>query len=141
MFGESGCEDLTILEVDSLSPLGALVGDGLLLYVTVPGVDPPNLLVLAGEEDLGSVPVPAGAQHELRQLEVDQTLARPHVPDADVVVAASGEEDVLGGGVPQHNAHPPLVEHEVHHALGHGPGDAPVGDLPHFHGAVLASRG
>ena len=102
---------------------------------------PSDLLVLAGEDDFAAVPVEGGGQDELGQGEVDEALPGADVPHADIVVAAAGEEDVLGGGVPQHDAHSPLVEHEVHHALGHCPGDSTVGDLPHLHSAVLTSRG
>ena len=77
---------------------------------------PSDLLVLAGEDDLAAIPVEGGGQDELGQGEVDEALASADVPHADVVVAAAGEEDVLGGGVPHHDAHSPLVEVQVHNA-------------------------
>ena len=77
---------------------------------------PSDLLVLAGEDDLAAIPVEGGGQDELGQGEVDEALASADVPHADVVVAATGEEDVLGGGVPHHDPHSPLVEVQVHNA-------------------------
>ena len=77
---------------------------------------PSDLLVLAGEDDLAAIPVEGGGQDELGQGEVDEALASADVPHADVVVAAAGEEDVLGGGVPHHDPHSPLVEVQVHNA-------------------------
>ena len=96
---------------------------------------PSDLLVLAGEDDLAAIPVEGGGQDELGQGEVDEALPGADVPHADIVVAAAGEEDVLGGGVnnrdvdkfcrrssnlgggvPHHNAHSPLVEVQVHNA-------------------------
>ena len=56
---------------------------------------PPDLLVLAGEDDLAAVPVEGGGEDKLRQGKVDQALSCPNVPHADVVVRAAGEEDVL----------------------------------------------
>ena len=141
VLGEACREDESVLQINSLGALAALVGHGLLLDIAVPGVDPPDLLVLAGEENLAAVPVPAGGEDEVRESEVQEALARPNVPDADFVVAASGEENVLGGGMPEHDPHPPLVVDEVHHALRHGPGDAAIRDLPHLHCAVLGGGG
>ena len=60
---------------------------------------PSDLLVLAGEDDLAAIPVEGGGQDELGQGEVDEALPGADVPHADIVVAAAGEEDVLGGGV------------------------------------------
>ena len=94
---------------------------------------PSDLLVLAGEDDLAAIPVEGGGQDELGQGEVDEALPGADVPHADIVVAAAGEEDVLGGGVsfdlifiypktdlgggvPHHNAYSPLVEVQVHNA-------------------------
>ena len=77
---------------------------------------PSDLFVLAGEDDLAAIPVEGGGQDELGQGEVDEALASADVPHADVVVAAAGEEDVLGGGVPHHDPHSPLVEVQVHNA-------------------------
>ena len=77
---------------------------------------PSDLLVLAGEDDLAAIPVEGGGQDELGQGEVDEALASADVPHANVVVAAAGEEDVLGGGVPHHDAYSPLVEVQVHNA-------------------------
>ena len=88
VLGEARREDEAVLQVDSLGSLAALVGHGLLLHVAVPGVHSPDLLVLAGEEDLAAVPVPAGGEDEVGEGEVQQTLASPDVPDADFVVAA-----------------------------------------------------
>ena len=102
---------------------------------------PSDLLVLAGEDDLAAVPVEGGGQDELRQAKVDETLSCANIPDADVVVRAAGQEDVLRGRVPHHNAHSSLVEVQVDDAVGHGPGDAAIGDLPHLDCAVLGGRG
>lgn len=102
---------------------------------------PSDLLVLAGEDDLAAVPVEGGGEDELRQAKVDKTLSCANVPDADVVVRATGQEDVLCGWVPHHDADSSLVEVKVHDAVGHGPGDAAVGDLPHLDCAVLRGRG
>jgi hypothetical protein len=68
------------------------------IYLAVARVDPPDFLVLAGEDDLAAVPVEGGGEDELGEGEVEQALARPHVPDGYVVVGAAGKEDVLGGG-------------------------------------------
>ena len=141
VLGEAGGEHEPVLQIHGLGALGPLVRHGLLLHVAVARVHAADLLVFAGEQHLAAVPVPAGAQHQLRQPEGEEALAGAHVPDADVVVAAGGEEDVLRAGVPEHDADPALVEHEVHHALGHGAGHAAVGDLPHLHRAVLAGGG
>ena len=43
--------------------------------------------------------------------------------------------------MPHHDADSSLVEVKVHDAVGHGPGDAAVGDLPHLDCAVLRGRG
>ena len=48
-------------------------------------------------------------------------LSCADVPDDDIVVGSGGEEDVLGGGVPQDEAHAPLVLHQVHHGVCHCP--------------------
>ena len=141
VLGETCREDEAVLQVDGLGSLAALVGDGLLLHITVPGVHSPDLPVLAGEEDLAAVPVPAGGEDEVGESEVQETLAGPDVPDADFVVAAGREKDVLGGGMPEDDADPPLVVDEVHHALRHGPGDAAVRNLPDLHCAVLRGGG
>ena len=93
---------------------------------------PPDLLVLAGEDDLAAVPVEGGGEDELWQAKVDETLSCPNIPHADVVVRAAGEEDVLGGRVPHHDAHSSLVEVQVNDTVGHRPRDAPIGDLPHL---------
>ena len=98
---------------------------------------PSDLLVLAGEDDLAAVPVEGSGEDELGQAKVDETLARPHIPHADIVVRPAGQENVLRGRVPHHNAHSALVEVEVDDAVSHRPGDAAVGDLPHFDRAVL----
>merc|ERR1719510_1827529 len=92
VLGEACREDEAVLQINSLGALTALVGHGLLLHVAVPGVNSPDLLVLAGEEDLAAVPVPAGGEDEVRQGEVQETLPGPDVPDADFVVAAGREE-------------------------------------------------
>ena len=102
---------------------------------------PSDLLVLAGEDDLAAIPVEGGGQDELGQGEVDEALPGADVPHAHIVVAAAGEEDVLGGGVPEDDANSPLVVDEVHHALRHGPGDAAIRDLPYLHCAVLGGGG
>ena len=47
----------------------------------------------------------------------------------------------MRGWVPHHDAHSPLVEVQVDDAVGHRPGDAPVGDLPHLDSAVLRGGG
>ena len=141
VLGEPGGEHQTILEVDCLGALGPLVCHSLLLHVAVPGVDSPDLLVLAGEEDLAAVPVPAGGEDEVGEGEVQETLAGPDVPDADLVVAAGREKDVLGGGMPEDDPDPPLVVDEVHHALRHGPRDAAIRNLPDLHCAVLRGGG
>ena len=77
---------------------------------------PSDLLVLAGEDDLAAIPVEGGGQDELGQGEVDEALPGADIPHAHIVVAAAGEEDVLGGGVPHHDPHSPLVEVQVHNA-------------------------
>ena len=99
VLGEACREDESVLQINSLGALAALVGHGLLLDIAVPGVDPSDLLVLAGEDDLAAIPVEGGGQDELGQGEVDEALPGADVPHADIVVAAAGEEDVLGGGV------------------------------------------
>ena len=102
---------------------------------------PSDLLVLAGEDDLAAVPVEGGGQDELGQGEVDEALPGADVPHAHVVVAAAGEEDVLGGGMPEDDADSPLMMDEVHHTLRHSSGDASIRDLPDLHRAVLRRRG
>ena len=70
------------------------------------------LLVLACEENLASVPVPAGGQNQFWiiiwsllviiiiiivtwQRECDKNLPGPHVPHADIVIAARAEQLIL----------------------------------------------
>ena len=102
---------------------------------------PSDLLVLAGEDDFAAVPVEGGGQDELRQSKVDKAFPCADVPDANVVVAAAGQEDILSGGMPHHNPHSSLVEVQVDYAISHCSGDAAVGDLPHLDCTVLGSGG
>merc|ERR1711892_277406 len=105
------------------SPETSFMSNSFLLHSSISWINPPYLLVLAGEEDFTSIPIPAATKYRFRKGEVEEALTSTHVPDADIVVTACGEENVLGRGVPQDNANPPMVEHQVHHALSHGPGD------------------
>ena len=74
VLGEARGEDEPVLQVDGLGALGSLVGHGLLLHVPVTWIHAADLPVLAREQHLTSVPVPAGAQHQLGQGEVQQTF-------------------------------------------------------------------
>ena len=46
----------------------------------------------------------------------------------------------MGGGVPEDEANSPLVLDKVDHGLGDGSGEAALGNLPDFDGAVLGRR-
>lgn len=130
------------------------------------GVQDSQLLVLAGGEDSGSVPAPAGAVDHVGVDAVDphHGLATGHVPQDDHVIAAWGwgtggrsypiivstrsssrtsglsltctQQHVVGGGVPAQGAHPLGVSVQFDHRLGEGRRQPAVGDLPD-----LSSRG
>lgn len=128
------------------------------------GVQDSQLLVLAGGEDSGSVPVPAGAVDHVSVDAVDphHGLAAGHVPQDDHVIAAWGQggrgypiilstrsssrtsglgltctqQHVVGGGVPAQGAHPLGVSVQLDHRLGERRRQPAVGDLPD-----LSSRG
>jgi hypothetical protein len=59
LFGETSRKDEAILEVDSPRGFAAFVRHSLLFDLSRSRVDAPDLSILASEDDLGSIPIPA----------------------------------------------------------------------------------
>ena len=76
---EPGREHQTVLQVDGSRSLVAIVRYGLLLHS-------PDFPILAGEQNLGSVPVPASGVDQVREGEGFEGLTGADVPDDDEVV-------------------------------------------------------
>ena len=137
---EPGREDQPVLQVDGPRGLVALVRDGLLFDLSGPRIDPPDFPILAGEQNFGSVPVPASGVDQVREGEGFEGLTGADVPDDDEVVGPGREEDVLCRGMPEDEADSPLVLEEVDDRLGHVLGEAAVRNLPDFDEAILRGR-
>ena len=85
--GEAGGEDEPVAQVDGARRLGTFVADGLFFDIAGARVDDADLLVLAGSEQLGALPVPAGRVDQVG-VAVDDHLraALVQVPHYDQVV-------------------------------------------------------
>ena len=138
---EPGREHQTVLQVDGSRSLVAIVRYGLLLHFAGSRIHSPDFPILAGEQNLGSVPVPASGVDQVREGEGFEGLTGADVPDDDEVVGPGREEDVLGRRVPQNEPDSPLVLEKVHDGLGHVLGEPAVRNLPDFDEAILRGRG
>ena len=106
-----------------------------------PGVQQAQLLVLAGGGHQGAGGV-EGHGVDCVWVAVDHTDRDPscNVPQDEGAVVTSGEEDVLGGGVPLQDGDLPLVAREHHQRVPQVAVESPVWHIPQLDLAILTGR-
>ena len=81
LLGKSSCEDQTVFQVNCSGSFVALVCQGLLLNLTGSWIHSSDLSILASEQNLWSVPVPASGVDQIRQGYAFQSFSSPNIPD------------------------------------------------------------
>lgn len=77
------------------SRLGSFMAQSFIIDFASSRINDANLLIFTSGDQLGSVPVPAGAKHDIGvTVNVNQNLASANVPDDDLIVGSGGEEYV-----------------------------------------------
>ncbi|GMS90854.1 hypothetical protein PENTCL1PPCAC_13029, partial [Pristionchus entomophagus] len=140
--GESSGDDSSSTIEDGPLRLETLVAHSLLQDLSRVRVEDANLLVLAGGHEAGAVPVEGDRpDHIGMAVDLEDDLARAHVPHQDLVLASGSQQDIGCSRMPCESVDALLVPAQLDHRLGDVLAQAALGDQPHLGGRVLRAGG